>query len=109
MTRDLYLVLFAQFLTAFADNAILFTAITMIYSATVDGAAPAWYVSALQASFLVAFVLLAPWVGPYADARPKAAVMTTANLIKGLGAVMMMLYVEPLVAYAVVGLGAAMS
>lgn len=108
MTRDLYLVLFAQFLTAFADNAILFTAITMINSATVEGAVPAWYVSALQASFLVAFVLLAPWVGPYADARPKATVMTTANLIKGLGAVMMMLYVEPLVAYAVVGLGAAM-
>lgn len=108
MTRDLYLVLFAQFLTAFADNAILFTAITMVNSANLEGAAPAWYISALQASFLVAFVLLAPWVGPYADARPKAGIMTTANLVKGLGAVMMMLHIEPLIAYAVVGLGAAM-
>lgn len=105
MKRDVYLVLVAQFLTAFADNAILFTAITMVSQAIHT---PAWYVPALQASFLLAFVFLAPWVGPYADARPKAWVMTTSNVVKGIGAVMMLAQIEPLLSYAVVGLGAAM-
>ena len=104
MKRDVYLLLFAQFLTAFADNAILFTAITMVMQATDT---PAWYIPALQGSFLVAFVLCAPWVGPYADARPKAQVLTTGNVVKGIGAVLMLLHVEPLLSYAVVGLGAA--
>jgi len=105
MRRDVYLVLIAQFLTAFADNAILFTAITMVNQAAQS---PAWYVPALQASFLVAFVLFAPWVGPYSDGRPKATVMTTANIVKGVGAAMLMFQIEPLLSYAIVGLGAAM-
>lgn len=104
MTRDIYLVLFAQFLTAFADNAILFTAITLVAQ---QAETPAWYVPALQASFLVAFVLCAPWVGPYSDSRPKARVLTTGNIVKGIGAALMMLQVEPLLSYAIVGLGAA--
>ena len=104
MKRDVYLLLFAQFLTAFADNAILFTAITMVMQAA---GTPAWYIPALQGSFLVAFVLCAPWVGPYADARPKAHVLTTGNVVKGIGAGLMLLHVEPLLSYAVVGLGAA--
>lgn len=104
MNRDVYLLLFAQFLTAFADNAILFTAITMVMQAADT---PAWYVPALQGAFLVAFVVCAPWVGPYADRRPKAHVLTTGNVIKGIGAVLMLLHAEPLLAYAVVGLGAA--
>ena len=105
MKRDVYLVLVAQFLTAFADNAILFTAITMVNQ---TAQAPSWYVPALQASFLVAFVLLAPWVGPYADGRPKAQVLTTANIVKGVGAALLMFGIDPLLAYGVVGLGAAM-
>jgi len=104
MKRDVYLLLFAQFLTAFADNAILFTAITMVMQATNT---PAWYIPALQGSFLVAFVLCAPWVGPYADARPKAHILPTGNVVKGIGAGLMLLHVEPLLSYAVVGLGAA--
>jgi LPLT family lysophospholipid transporter-like MFS transporter len=103
--RDVALLLAAQFVTAFADNAILFTAITM---AMHGAAATPWYIPALQASFLVAFVLLAPWVGVFADTRPKAQVMMLANVVKGIGAGLMLLQVEPLLAYAVVGLGAAM-
>lgn len=105
MKRDVYLVLVAQFLTAFADNAILFTAITMVNQIA---QAPAWYIPALQASFLVAFVLFAPWVGPYADGRPKGQVLTNANIVKGVGAAMLMFQIEPLLSYAIVGLGAAM-
>lgn len=104
MTRDVYILLVAQFLTAFADNALLFTAIHMAQS----GSHPApWYIPALQASFLVAFVLLAPWVGPYADRRPKARVLVTGNIIKAIGAGLMLMHIEPLLSYAVVGIGAA--
>ena len=104
MNRDVLSLLIAQFLTAFADNALLFTAITMVMQL----AEPAtWYIPALQASFLVAYVVLAPWVGPYADSRHKPRVLTTANAVKAVGASMMLFQVEPLLSYAVVGLGAA--
>ncbi len=104
MRRDLYRVLATQFLTAFADNAVLFTVITMVLQQTALGG---WYVPALQASFLVAYVLLAPWVGRFADARPKPAVLLGANIIKATGAALLLFSVEPLIAYAVIGLGAA--
>jgi LPLT family lysophospholipid transporter-like MFS transporter len=62
----------------------------------------------LQAAFLVAFVLLAPWVGQFADAQPKPRVLFHANIIKAVGAGMLFMQIEPLIAYAVIGLGAAM-
>jgi LPLT family lysophospholipid transporter-like MFS transporter len=104
MSRNVYLVLIAQFLTAFADNAVLFTAVTMIMQLAEP---PAWYIPALQASFLVSFVIFAPWVGPFADSRSKPSVLTMANVVKGLGASLLLFNFEPLVAYAVIGLGAA--
>lgn len=104
MTRNVYAVLATQFLTAFADNAVLFTAITMVMQ---RAAVHPWYVPALQASFLVAYVLLAPWAGRFADARPKPRVLVGANVIKAAGTIMLLLHIEPLLAYAVIGLGAA--
>lgn len=104
MKRDIYKVLATQFLTAFADNAVLFTAITLVMRQAEVGS---WYIPALQASFLVAYVLLAPWVGRYADARPKPRVLFGANLIKAAGTCLLLLQIEPLLAYAVIGLGAA--
>ena len=105
MNRNLYILLLAQFLSAFADNAILFTVIAMIME---TATAAAWYIPALQASFLVAFVLLAPWVGPFADARPKASVLVSANVVKAIGAGLLLINLEPLFAYAMIGVGAAM-
>src|SRR5690606_518429 len=102
-SRGLYALLAAQFLTAFADNAILFTVIAMV----ARNSSPTWYVPALQSAFLVAFVVLAPWVGPFADRRPKSHVLLIGNLLKALGAVLMLLGVEPIAAYLVVGIGAA--
>jgi LPLT family lysophospholipid transporter-like MFS transporter len=67
----------------------------------------AWYVPALQASFLIAFVVLAPWAGPFADRRPKPHVLLVGNVLKAAGAALMFVGVEPMVAYAVVGTGAA--
>jgi MFS transporter, LPLT family, lysophospholipid transporter len=105
MSRGLRILLGAQFLTAFADNAILFTAIAMIFDA--EAGRPAWYVPALQASFLIAFVVLAPWAGPLADRRPKPQVLLIGNVLKAAGAGLMFAGVEPVVAYALVGTGAA--
>ena len=103
MNRSIYILMFAQFLSAFADNAILFTAIAMVR----QGAQGDWYIPALQSVFLVAFVLLAPWVGPFADRRPKPRVLMLGNAIKALGAGLLLVHVEPLLAYALVGIGAA--
>ena len=105
MNRSVYTVLLAQFLTAFADNALLFTAVALAMHQT--GPHP-WYLPAMQASFLVAFVVLAPWVGPYADSRPKARVLTSASAIKAAGTALMLSGFDPLLAYAIVGIGAAM-
>lgn len=105
MNKDIYRVLTTQFLTAFADNAVLFTAVTLVMQ---DMARGSWYIPALQAAFLIAFVLLAPWVGRFADARPKPRVLFGANIVKALGAGLLFMQVEPLIAYALIGLGAAM-
>jgi len=104
MNNKIYRVLATQFLTAFADNAVLFTVITMVIKQAEAGS---WYIPALQAAFLVAFVTLAPWVGRFADARPKPKVLFAANVIKSIGAAMLFFHVEPLIAYAVIGFGAA--
>ena len=107
MSRAVFVLLCAQFLTAFADNAILFTAIAMLFFNPEASLRGAWYVPALQASFLVAFVVLAPWAGPLADRRPKPHVLTIGNLLKAAGASLMFVGVEPIAAYALVGTGAA--
>jgi LPLT family lysophospholipid transporter-like MFS transporter len=104
MTRGLTALLSAQFLSAFGDNAILFAAIGMVLQAahTAD-----WYIPALQSVFLVAYVIAAPWVGPFADRLPKPRVLMIANLVKAGGVGLILAGVEPLLAYALVGLGAA--
>ena len=104
MNRNLYTLLLAQFLTAFADNAILFAAFALITQEISRGD---WYQPALQASFLLAFVFLAPWVGRFADRRPKRSVLAVGNVVKGAGALMLLAGIEPLAAYAIVGIGAA--
>ncbi len=105
MKPDVYKVLVTQFLTAFADNAVLFAAITMVMQ---QSTGTSWYVPALQASFLVAFVVLAPWVGPFADGRSKKDVLWQANLIKAGGAFALLVGLGPMLAYAVIGIGAAL-
>ncbi|MEE7627061.1 lysophospholipid transporter LplT [Methylobacter sp. Wu8] len=104
MNKQIYPLLIAQFLSAFADNAILFTVIAMVMQST---QLPGWYVPALQSVFLVAFVVLAPWVGGFADNHPKSRVLIIANLIKASGAGLLLCNVEPLIAYCIVGVGAA--
>lgn len=96
-------VLTAQFLSALADNALLFAAIALLKS----HAAPDWQIPMLQAFFVVAFILLAPFVGPFADSYPKGRVMLIANTLKFSGAAAMLFGFNPLLSYGLVGLGAA--
>ena len=96
-------VLAAQFLSAAADNALLFAAIGLIKA----NGFPLYFSSMLQEFFAGAFILLAPFVGPFADAYAKGRVMLVANTIKFFGACAMLFGLHPLLAYGIVGLGAA--
>jgi LPLT family lysophospholipid transporter-like MFS transporter len=105
MTRGVYWLVLAQFLSAFSDNAILFIVVAIV----MKSAEPAgWYIPALQSVFLLAFIACAPWVGPAADQFSKPRVLIAANLLKGLGTLMILGGIEPLLAYGVVGIGAAL-
>ncbi|WIM06050.1 MAG: lysophospholipid transporter LplT [Candidatus Nitricoxidivorans perseverans] len=103
MTLGFYLIMAAQFFSALADNALLIAAIAMLREAQ----APAEYEPLLKTFFTLSYVLLAAFVGAFADSMPKWRVMFISNGIKILGCGMMFFGVHPLVAYAVVGLGAA--
>lgn len=104
MSRGLYTLVLAQFLSAFGDNAILFTVIAMTLA---EGGRGAWYIPALQSALLIAYVTLTPWVGALADRYHKSCVLLAANMIKGLGGLAIYAGVEPLLGYAVIGVGAA--
>jgi len=103
MKRGFYTIMSAQFFSSLADNALFVTAVELLRS---DGAAE-WQRAALVPMFALFYVVLAPFVGAFADSRPKGEVMLMSNTIKVVGCLMMLFGVHPLLAYAVVGLGAA--
>jgi len=104
VNRAFYTILLAQFFSALADNALLFAAIGLL----VFFASPDWFSPLLQTVFVIAYIVLAPLVGPFADAVPKGRVMLIANTVKFAGCLTMLAGLHPLVAYAIVGIGAAM-
>ncbi|MFC5459028.1 lysophospholipid transporter LplT [Massilia niabensis] len=103
MNRGFYTIMAAQFFSSLADNALLFVAIDVLVRMN----APASLTPLLKLSFVVFYVLLAAFVGAFADSLPKGRVMFIANLVKIFGCALMFLTVHPLLAYAVVGFGAA--
>jgi MFS family permease len=103
MTRGFYIILCAQFLSALADNALLFAAIALLHGMQ----APDWHVPVLQEFFVVSYIVLAPFVGAFADSMPKGRVMFISNSIKFAGCLAMLAGLHPLYAYGIVGLGAA--
>lgn len=102
-SRGMLAVLVAQFVSALADNALLFAAIALLKSQM----AADWQIPMLQEFFVVAFIILAPFVGPFADTWPKGRVMLVANGLKFIGAAAMLAGLHPLLAYGMVGIGAA--
>ncbi|MEW6563186.1 MAG: lysophospholipid transporter LplT [Pseudomonadota bacterium] len=103
MNLGFYIILAAQFLSALADNALLFAAIALLK----DLQAPSWHTPVLQEAFVASYILLAPFVGAFADSLPKGRVMFISNSIKLTGCVAMLMGVNPLVAYGLAGFGAA--
>ncbi|MFZ4758583.1 MAG: lysophospholipid transporter LplT [Burkholderiaceae bacterium] len=103
MKRGFYTIMAAQFCSSLADNALLIAAIALL----VELHAPEWMKPLLKLFFTISYVVLAPFVGAFADAMPKGRVMFITNSIKVVGCVLMFVSVHPLLAYAVVGLGAA--
>jgi MFS transporter, LPLT family, lysophospholipid transporter len=93
----------AQFFSSLADNALFVGAVQLLRSS----GSPEWQQAALVPMFALFYVVLAPFVGAYADAFPKGRVMLYSNGIKVFGCLMMLFGTHPLMAYAVVGLGAA--
>ena len=103
MKRGFYNILAAQFLSSLADNALLIAAIALLASI----GAPDWMTPLLKLFFVVSYVVLAAWVGIFADLLPKGHVMFITNAIKVGGCLLMLFGSHPLLAYAVVGIGAA--
>jgi MFS transporter, LPLT family, lysophospholipid transporter len=103
MKRGFYTIMSAQFFSSLADNALFVAAVELLKS---SGQAE-WQRAALVPMFALFYVILAPFVGAFADAVPKGKVMFLSNLIKVVGCLMMLFGVHPLVSYAIVGLGAA--
>lgn len=103
MKRGFYTIMSAQFFSSLADNALFVAAVELLRA---DGA-PEWQRAALVPMFALFYVVLAPFVGAFADALPKGRVMFVSNSIKVVGCLMMLFGTHPLMAYAVVGLGAA--
>ena len=103
MKRGFYTIMAAQFFSSLADNALFIGAVALLKSSD----AADWQKAALVPMFALFYVLLAPFVGAFADAQPKGRVMFYSNAIKVIGCLMMLFGSHPLLSYAVVGLGAA--
>ena len=103
MKKGFSTIMSAQFFSSLADNALLVAAVELLRLSN----APAWQTPALAPMFALFYVVLAPFVGAFADAVPKGRVMLISNTIKVAGCLMMLFGSHPLLAYAVVGLGAA--
>jgi hypothetical protein len=103
MNRSFYIIMAAQFFSSLADNALLIAAIALLAQLH----APAWMTPLLKLFFVLSYVILAAFVGAFADSRPKGNVMFITNTIKFVGCIAMLFGSHPLLSYAIVGLGAA--
>ncbi len=106
MNRGFYTIMAAQFFSSLADNALLVVAIALL----IDLHAPAFLTPLLKFVFVLFYVILAPFVGAFADSMPKGRVMFISNTIKIVGCGLLFLAMHQysaMLAYAVIGLGAA--
>ncbi|MCV2368381.1 lysophospholipid transporter LplT [Roseateles oligotrophus] len=103
MPTGFHLLIAAQFASALADNALLIVIIARLLELNL----PAWWAPMLKFGFTISYVVLAPFVGPLADALPKARLMAWMNGIKLLGVFGLALGLHPFAAFAIVGFGAA--
>jgi MFS transporter, LPLT family, lysophospholipid transporter len=103
MKKGFYSIMAAQFFSSLADSALLIAAIALLK----DLHAPNWMIPLLKLFFVLSYVVLAAFVGAFADSRPKGRVMFITNSIKVVGCLVMLFGAHPLIAYGIVGFGAA--
>jgi len=114
MPFGFYIIMAAQFFSSLADNALLVAAIALLMQMHT----PEWMTPLLKFFFTVSYVVFAAFVGAFADSMPKGRVMFITNLVKIAGCLVMFFHefifvpgTQPwfiiLVAYSIVGLGAA--
>jgi MFS family permease len=114
MPFGFYIILAAQFFSSLADNALLVAAIALL----IELAAPEWMTPLLKFFFTISYVVFAPFVGAFADSMAKGRVMLVTNTVKIAGCVLLFSiawlsdpdnpwYLAVLLAYSVVGFGAA--
>ena len=114
MPFGFYIIMAAQFFSSLADNALLVAAIALL----IQMSAPEWMTPLLKFFFTVSYVVFAAFVGAFADSMPKGRVMFLTNLVKIAGCTLLFYFAwsaEPgdsrysgvLLAYGIVGLGAA--
>jgi len=103
MNRGFYTIMAAQFFSSLADNALLIAAMALLAQSD----SPHWMTPLLKLFFVLSYVLLAAFVGAFADSLPKGRVMFLTNMIKIVGCAAMILGIHPLLAYGIVGFGAA--
>lgn len=104
MNQGFYTILAAQFFSSLGDNTLLFAAVELLK----ERDAPSWEIPVLQQFFVLSFILLAPFVGAYADTLPKGKVMFISNSIKIGGCLALSLGLHPLLAYGFAGIGSAL-
>jgi MFS transporter, LPLT family, lysophospholipid transporter len=102
MVKGFYGLVAAQFTSGLADNALLIVAMAYL----TEQGWPAWWAPLLKFSFTLSYVVLAPWVGVWADRVPKGRLMGWMNGLKLCAAAAMGLGLHPLAAFALVGMGA---
>src|SRR6201990_1433932 len=100
MKRGFYTIISVQCFSSLAVNALFVAAVELLRT----GGGPEWQRAALVPMFALFYVVLAPFVGAFADSMPKGKVMLYSNGIKVIGCVMMLAGTHPLLAYAIVGL-----
>ena len=103
LTRGFAALIAAQFTSALADNALLIVAIALLEQRGLPG----WWAPLLKVGLVLSYVVFAPFIGPLADAWPKARVMAAMNGLKVGGVGLLLAGVHPVAALALVGLGAA--
>jgi len=105
----------AQFFSSLADNALFISAIALIQ--LLEG--PSWMTPMVKWGFAVSYVVLAAFVGAFADSMPKGRVMFITNTIKIVGCFVIFFYDAVSLSgntefwvvfygYMIVGVGAAM-
>jgi LPLT family lysophospholipid transporter-like MFS transporter len=103
MPPGFHFLIAAQFTAGLADNALLIVTIALLQALGY----PPWWAPMLKFSFIAAYVVLAPWLGPLADSVAKAKLMGWMNAVKLVAVTLLLCGADPLLCFALAGLGAA--